>query len=115
MSVSIESWYADIVNYLSTSDSLSGPLKTNTNSSPKWSTSFGMTHIYSNNILIKSLEGVSQTMRLGAFYLFIMTKLVLVILGPKRLLQKLFNVNFIGPIYLEMHMSTIKITLDANK
>ena len=107
---STEPWYADIVNYLAIGEVLS-----------HWTTQdrhnffAQVKYFILSSVLIKSLEGVSRTMRLEAFYLSVMTKHVVVTLHPRKQLPKSFNMNFIGLIYLRMHTSTVEVVLDANK
>jgi len=69
---------------------------------------------YLNIILIKLRGDVSQTMRLGAFCLFPMTKPMDGTLVEKQLQLKYFNVEFINPLCLKVPMNTIGDALDVN-
>ena len=44
-----------------------------------------------------------------------MTKPVVATLDPQKLPQKFSNMDYIGPIYLRMHMSIVKAALGVNK
>ena len=54
-------------------------------------------------------------MRSNVSYPFVMTKPEVAILDLRKLPQKFFNVDSIGPIYFKMHISTVKAALDVNK
>ena len=75
---------------------------------------FGMTHIYLNTVLIKSLGDASQSMNNKASSLFAMIMHVKDILDLIRLLLKFYNVVFIGRRYLTIGIYIVQLVIDVN-
>src|SRR5436189_2220423 len=115
MNVTQIPWYADIVNYLVTDQLPSHWTKQEKNKFiQRLSTLFGMTLIYLNTVLIRSLGDVSQNMNNKASSLFAIIMHVEVILDLTRQLLKFYNVVFIGRRYLTIVIYIVQLVIDVN-
>ena len=115
LSVSIEPWYADIVNYLVTGDT---PVDWSNQDKYKFLSQvrnfFWDDPYLLNIVLTKSSDVVSQIMNFKASSLFVMIKLVEDILGQRKLPPKCSNVVSIGPLFFGMHSTIANAAIGAN-